>query len=156
MQRMKKLIFPAILAIFFSLSSINLAQAQSDINLPDQFELGIRLGDTFGSSFAIDAMMPLWGETLHADVGFDDGLAISALYDFKSTIVDSFYWYFGVGGELGLFDDFTLAAAGEIGVEYAIQDFPITFGVDYRPAIGLIGRDDFISGQYGFNIRYRF
>lgn len=152
---MKTTIFRCISLIIFFLGAQSL-QAQSSLNLPDEFELGIRLGDTFGSSFTMDAMTPFLGETLHANVGFDDGLAISALYDFKMNIVDSFDWYFGFGGELGLFDDFTLAAAGEIGIEYAIQEFPITFGVDYRPAIGLIGRDDFLGGQYGINIRYRF
>lgn len=152
---MKTTIIRCISLITFFLGAQSL-QAQSSLNLPDEFELGIRLGDTFGSSFTLDAMMPFFGETLHANVGFDDGLAISALYDFKMNIVDSFDWYFGFGGELGLFDDFTLAAAGEIGIEYAIQEFPITFGIDYRPAIGLIGRDDFLGGQYGINIRYRF
>ncbi len=152
---MKTTLIRCISLITFFLGAQSL-QAQSSVNLPDEFELGIRLGDTFGSSFTLDAMTPFLGETLHANLGFDDGLAISALYDFKMNIVDSFDWYFGFGGELGLFDDFTLAAAGEIGIEYAIQEFPVTFGIDYRPAIGLIGRDDFLGGQYGINIRYRF
>lgn len=144
--------FIALVTLFLGVQNL---QAQS-VDLPEEFELGLRFGDTFGSSFTLDAMTPFLGETLHANLGFDDGLAISALYDFKRNIVDSFNWYFGFGGELGLFDDFTLAAAGEIGIEYAIQEFPITFGIDYRPAIGLIGRDDFLGGQYGFNLRYRF
>lgn len=131
-------------------------KAQSSINLPDQFELGLRFGDTFGSSFTLDAMTPFLGETLHANVGFEDGLAISAIYDIKRSIVDSFYWYYGAGAEVGFFDEFSLAIAGEVGIEYAIQEFPITFGIDYRPAIGLIGNDEFLGGQYGVNLRYRF
>lgn len=131
-------------------------KAQSSINLPDQFELGLRFGDTFGSSFTLDAMTPFLGETLHANLGFEDGLTISAIYDIKRSIVDSFYWYYGAGAEVGFFDEFSLAIAGEVGIEYAIQEFPITFGIDYRPAIGLIGRDEFLGGQYGINLRYRF
>lgn len=145
--------FFALITLFAGAQNL---QAQSSIDLPDQFELGLRFGDTFGSNFTIDAMTPFLGETLHANVGFDDGLAISAIYDFKRNLVDGFNWYIGFGGELGLFDDFTLAAAGEIGIEYAIQEFPLSVGIDYRPAIGLVGREDFLGGQYGLNIRYRF
>lgn len=156
MQHLKKLLSSAILALAILFISSNAAQAQSSINLPDEFELGIRIGDTFGSDLAIDAMTPFLGETLHANVGFEDGLSLSAIYNFPNTIVDNLFWYYGFGAQVGFFDDFTLAAAGEIGIEYSIQEFPITFGIDYRPAIDLISDSDFRGNQYGINIRYRF
>jgi hypothetical protein len=152
---MKTTFIRSILLITLFAASQSL-QAQSSIDLPEDFQLGLRFGDTFGSSFTLDAMTPFLGETLHANLGFEDGLAISAIYDIKRSIVDSFYWYYGAGGEVGFFDEFSLAIAGEVGIEYAIQEFPVTFGIDYRPAIGLIGRDEFLGGQYGVNLRYRF
>lgn len=154
MQHLKRFIKPAILAIILLCSAQIEARAQS--GLPEEFQLGIRLGDTFGSDIAIDATMPFGGETLHMNVGFEDNLSISALYDFVDTIVDNFYWYYGFGAQVGFFDDFTLAAAAEIGIEYEVQDFPITIGIDYRPAFDIISDTDFRGDQVGFNIRYRF
>ena len=130
------------------------AKAQS--NLPDEFQLGIRLGDTFGSDIAIDATMPFGGETLRANVGFNDNLSLGAMYDFVDTIIDDFYWYYGFGAQVGFFDDFTLAAAVEIGIEYEIQDIPLTVGIDYRPAFDILSDTEFRTNQVGFNIRYRF
>ncbi len=154
MQHLKLILKPAILAFILFFSTQIDTQAQS--SLPDDFELGIRLGDTFGSDFAIDAMMPFGGQTLHANIGFQDNLSLSAMYDFFDTIVDSFHWYYGFGAQVGFFDDFTVAAAVEVGIEYEIQEFPITIGIDYRPAFDLITETEFRGSQAGFNIRYRF
>jgi len=154
MQHLKSLFKTAILATVLFFTTQISAQAQS--SLPDDFQLGIRLGDTFGSDYAIDAMLPFGGETLHANVGFQDNLSFSAMYDFFDTIVDNFHWYYGFGAQVGFFDDFTLAAAVEVGIEYEIQDIPITIGIDYRPAFDIITDTDFRTSQAGFNIRYRF
>ena len=154
MQQQKRLLKSAILAI--TLLFVTQIDLQAQSNLPEDFQLGIRLGDTFSSDIAIDAMVPFGGETLHANVGFNDNLSLSAMYDFFDTIVDNFYWYYGFGAQVGFFDDFTLAAAVEVGIEYEVQDFPITIGIDYRPAFDIISDTDFRFNQVGFNIRYRF
>ena len=155
MQYLKNTCKTAILALIISFSTFFGQEAFSQ-NLPDEFELGIRLGDTYGSDFAIDAMTPFMGETLHVNLGFNDNISVSAMYDIFDTIVDNFYWYYGFGAQVGFFDDFGLSVAAEVGIEYAVQDFPITIGVDYRPAFDILSDTDFRTNQVGFNLRYRF
>jgi len=122
----------------------------------DGWEIGARFGDTNGSSFVIDAMMPLIGKRVHANVGFEDGLNLSALLNFNNTLSEGFSWYYGFGPEVGFFDDFALAVAGEIGLQFALSA-PLTLGVDYRPSLLLIGNDTGFKGaRFGFNVRYRF
>lgn len=154
MQQLKSLFKSAILATTLFLASQISVQAQS--SLPEDFQLGIRLGDTFGADFAIDASMPFGGETLHTNIGFNDNLSLSALYDFVDTISPNLHWYYGFGAQVGFFDDFTVAAAAEIGIEYDIQEVPVTVGIDYRPALEIISETEFNTNQAGFFIRYRF
>lgn len=156
MQYLNNTCKTAILALIVSFSTLFSQQAHAQTNLPDEFELGIRLGDTYGSDIAIDVMTPFMGETLHANVGFNDGISLSAMYDFVDTIVDNFYWYYGFGAQVNIIDDFGLSVAGEIGIEYAVQDFPITIGLDYRPALDILSDTDVRGDQVGFNLRYRF
>jgi hypothetical protein len=120
------------------------------------FELGLRFGDTQGGNAAIDAMIPIWGSRVHADATFwDKGVILAALYDWKFPIGQGFVFYPGVGASLATGGELNLAAVGEAGVEYAF-DIPLTVGLDWRPAIGIINSNGFLAGGFGLNVRYRF
>ena len=154
MQHLKSVFKSAILAIVLLLTAQIDAKAQT--NLPEEFQLGICVGDTFNSAIALDASMPFMNEVLRTNVGFEDGLSLSALYEFHDTIVDQFYWYYGFGVQVGFFDDFALAPAVDIGLEYDIYEVPLTAGIDYRFGYDLIApREDF-SFQVSLYVRYRF
>jgi hypothetical protein len=141
-----------LLALTGLLSLPSFAQRHSS----QGFELGVRLGDTHGGNVTIDAVMPFLGSRLHADATFwDNGIVLAGLYDWKFPIADGFIFYPGVGASLATGGEFNLAAVGEVGAEYAF-DIPLTIGLDWRPAIGLINSDGLHAGGFGLNVRYRF
>ena len=73
----------------------------------------------------------------------------------NSDIEDTdFKWYAGFGPSVYLSEDFRLGAAGEVGVEYAFSEVPITLGLDFRPYLFLVEVTEFRAG-FGFNARWR-
>ncbi len=149
---MKKL-FCVILIIAAGFMHAELLQAQRNYG---SYELGLRLGDTYGGSAAVDAMLPLAGNRLHADLSFHhDGLILAGLYDWGFPIAPGFIFYPGVGGIVYIGDVFRLGVTGELGLEYAF-DIPLSIGLDWRPIITIIDEGGFSGDGFGLNIRYRF
>ncbi|NVJ86443.1 MAG: outer membrane insertion C- signal [Algoriphagus sp.] len=147
---MKKL---QLLSIFFFLTLFVSVEAYSQ-------EVGIRFGNFSGNNVAVDGVFAL-GEfsRIHADVSFGGGgVGIDALWNpiFKPVGSSDFNWYAGFGPSLFLGDPFTLGAAGEIGIEYAFADVPITIGADYRPVFVIVENTRFVGDGFGFNVRWRF
>lgn len=146
---MKKALF-MILAVLFALGSTVKAQKTG-------YELGIRLGDTYGSSIAFDGMIPIESGRIHANLGlWDDGLTLAGLYNWQFPIVKSLYFYPGVGGTLSTAgNEVGIGAVGEVGLEYKF-DIPISIGLDWRPVLGIINYSGFHADGLGLNVRYRF
>lgn len=120
------------------------------------YELGLRFGDTYGSNAAVDAMLPMGGNRIHADASFwDDGITLAGLYNWQFPLGNNFWFYPGVGGVLNTFGEFHLGVAGEVGAEYKF-DIPLSIGIDWRPVIGIINAEGFHSDSFGLNVRYRF
>jgi len=147
---MKKL--KILLAVFFMAFGLSLqSQAQ---------EVGLRFGDSNGNNIAVDAIVSLGDfQRIHADVSFGgDGVGLEVLWNplFRPVGNSDFNWYAGFGPSLFLGDPFTLGAAGEIGIEYAIRDVPITIGADWRPVFVIVEDTSFVPNGFGINIRWRF
>lgn len=123
-------------------------------------EVGIRFGNFSGNNVAVDGVFALGDfSRIHADVSFGGGgVGIDVLWNplYKPVGSSDFNWYAGFGPSLFLGDPFTLGAAGEIGIEYAIKDVPITIGADYRPVFVIVENTRFVGDGFGFNIRWRF
>lgn len=120
------------------------------------YELGLRLGDNYGSGASIDAMVPFLFNRIHADLSFvDKGLVFAGLYNWRFAIADRLLFYPGFGGLMFVGDKIRLGVAGEAGIEY-VFDIPLSLGFDWRPVIGLMNSSGFNSGEFGLNIRYRF
>lgn len=123
-------------------------------------EVGIRFGNINGNNVAVDGILALGDfSRIHADVSFGGGgVGIDALWHplFRPVGNSEFMWYAGFGPSVFLGDDFVLGAAGEIGIEYAFPDVPITIGTDWRPVFVLVENTDFTANGFGFNIRWRF
>ncbi|MDD2964744.1 MAG: hypothetical protein PHQ65_03990 [Bacteroidales bacterium] len=142
-----------LLTVLIGLSTVVTAQKRHYSN---GYELGIRLGDTHGSSASIDAMIPFGGSRIHADASFwDNGVTLAALYNWQFPIGNNFWFYPGAGGVINTFGEFNLGVAGEVGAEYKF-DIPLTIGIDWRPVIGLINSNGFHGDGFGLNVRYRF
>lgn len=123
-------------------------------------ELGVRFGNVTGGDVALDGVFSLGKfSRVHADVSFgDDIVGIDALWDFiyKPLGEEAFNWYVGAGPFLGLGNDFSLGAVGEVGIEYHFKGAPLALGIDWRPGFRLIDNTDFTADGFGFNLRYVF
>ncbi|MFT6971330.1 MAG: hypothetical protein ACJAXX_001899 [Roseivirga sp.] len=123
-------------------------------------ELGVRFGNVTGGDYAIDAVFGTAKfSRIHANLSFgSEVVGIEALWDFiyRPIGVEAINWYVGVGPFLGLGNDFSLGAVGEIGLEYRFVEIPLAIGLDWRPAFEIIDETNFVPDGFGFNIRYVF
>ena len=131
------------------------AKAQTRNNVPEGFELGIRLGNIQDGAMALDAVVPFRGNRLRANVGVLDGFSVAGLHDWKFILNENFFWYTGAGAILDFEDDLDIAGAAEIGIEYIFDDAPLTLSLDWRPTI-LFGDGGIAGDGFGINIRYTF
>ena len=121
--------------------------------------IGVRFGDMYGNNIAMDATVPIKNKRIHATVSFGDNIGLDAIYDFA---VESIFrspdlrYYAGIGLTTLFSSEFKLGVMGELGIEYGFPRTPVTIGLDYRPAIMIIEKMDFIYGNFGLNVRYRF
>ena len=123
--------------------------------------LGLRLGGSAFSGAEISYQHPLSGSNrLELGLGTSAwGLGLSGIYQWVwdlSELSDGFNWYAGVGGLMGLQDEFFgLAVAGQVGIEYNFN-IPLQLSLDYRPAIYFIPKfDDYYDG-ISLSVRYKF
>lgn len=122
-------------------------------------EVGLRFGDMSGNNIAIDATMPIKDKRIHATVSFGSNVGLDALYDFAVASIfrsPDLHYYAGIGLTTLFASDFKLGVMGELGIEYSFPQTPIAIGLDYRPAIMIIDKMDFVYGNFGLNVRYRF
>lgn len=122
-------------------------------------EVGVRLGDMYGNNIALDATIPIKSKRVHAAISFGDNIGVDAIYDF---VVEPMFrspdlrYYVGLGVTTLFSSEFKLGVMGELGIEYGFPRTPVTVGIDYRPAVIIIEKMDFIYGNFGLNVRYRF
>ncbi len=98
------------------------------------------------------------------------GLLIAGMYQMHTQAfdVDGLNWYYGGGAHLGFYSyryspwytnqtgNFsTLGIMGVVGLEYKIEEIPVTIGVDITPAFNLIGHTGFWFNS-GVTLRYTF
>jgi len=122
-------------------------------------EIGVRFGDMYGNNIAMDATIPIKDKRIHATVSFGNNVGVDAIYDFAVASMfrsPDLRYYAGVGLTTLFASEFKLGVMGELGVEYGFPRTPLTVGIDYRPAIMIIEKMDFIYGNFGLNVRYRF
>ncbi len=126
----------------------NKSQAQS------QLEAGLRFGDYI----SIDATIPVGlAPRLHPAIYFDR-FGIASYFDWMFAISGGpkgLKFYPGVGPEFWLEGDFDFDIAGNFGVEYSF-DFPLTVGLDWRPAFRTTDDFHFRAGNVGVTARFRF
>ena len=107
-----------------------------------------------------------------------DGVSLTYVKQFVKPIseVQNLNWYWGYGalGYLGTedfnigFKEFAVGVVGDLGLEYRIQELPLTISLDWRPcvAVRMYSSDvtdtkfelwnDGIVGFIGLGVRYRF
>jgi len=162
MKTMKRLFFAFVLIL-----SANIGNAQIA-----NHAIGLRLGggDGFGTEISYQHGLSDLNR-LEFDLGLHSGnnynaWGLAGIYQWVWNIDGGFNWYAGAGGRIGSWSwdsgykgtnssGIFLAAAGDVGIEYA---FPIgiQLGLDARPEIGLINHGDAFRTNIAFSIRYQF
>ena len=85
-----------------------------------------------------------------------DGFIINGIYQFMMPInIDNFNWYLGAGVSTGAAEYFFMDGVGQIGLEYNLR-IPLSFSIDWRPALRLAKKSYFESEGVAFSIRFRF
>lgn len=91
---------------------------------------------------------------------------LTGVYQWVWPLGEGFNWYVGPGAKIGSWDyksSYTgsgssglyLAAAGDIGIEYA-WPFGLQLGLDMRPELGLLNHGDSFNFNLGLGVRYQF
>jgi len=118
-------------------------------------EAGIRLADNFG----VDATVPFGpAPRLHGALYLDHfGVGTYANWAFRlDGGPPNLRFFLGGGPEFFFEDQFDFAVAGDGGVEWAFEEFPVTIGFDWRPSFRLTNGSDFHTGNWGVTARFRF
>ena len=122
-------------------------------------EVGLRFGDMDGNNIGIDAVIPIKYKRIHTTVSFGDNVGWDVLYDFAVNPVfknSGFNYYAGIGLTTLFASEFKLGVMGELGFEYRFRSVPLVTGLDYRPAVIVVEKMDFVYANFGFNFRYAF
>jgi hypothetical protein len=101
--------------------------------------------------------------TFRNSVGSNSTFAISALYelhnyDFAS---DQLRWYYGAGPHLALgsttdgFSTFDIGLDGIIGIEYRINEGPISLSADWKPSVAVIGNSGIVGDEGAITLRFQ-
>ena len=98
------------------------------------------------------------------------GFDITGLYEVHNIAfeVDRLKWYYGGGAHIGFWNgdnvhwgdpgtSYTVIGIdGILGIEYSFSEAPINIGVDWKPAINLVGYTGFWGDGGALSIRYIF
>jgi len=119
------------------------------------FEAGARFGD----NISVDLALPISkAPRLHGAV-YLDRFGVGAYGNWVFRLKEgpkNLRFYLGGGPELFFEHQFDIAVAGDVGVEWAFDELPVTVGFDWRPSLRLTNGSGFHSGNWGFTVRYRF
>jgi len=145
-----------VLLFAFSFSTQGTAQAYDS-------SVGLRIGTYFAGSYKMffnetNAVEGIAGFTRS---GGQSLITLGALYQIHtpfSSDVPRLYYYYGAGGFLTLGNDdinTNIAFAGNIGLEYTLEDSPLNFFMDVLPIINFANGID-LEAEASVGVRYTF
>ncbi len=140
--------------LVFALYTLFILFHPYDSKAQSNWEAGIRIGEFV----SFDATIPIGlAPRLHPAIYFDR-FGIASYFDWMFAISGGpkgLKFYPGVGPEFWLEGDFDFDIAGNFGAEYSF-DFPLTVGIDWRPAFRTTDDFKFRAGNVGVTARFRF
>jgi hypothetical protein len=160
MKKNKKIAFVSLLFIL-CITSLNAQEYKTAIGLRGGFYNGLSLKHFVSTTNAVEGIIA----THHR------GLLLAGMYQIHANAFDApgLYWYYGGGAHLGFYNrqytprwynhqtgNFsTFGIMGVLGMEYKIQEIPVTVGLDITPAFDIIGHTGLWLNS-GITLRYTF
>ncbi len=158
---MKKIILILGFIAVLSIPKVNATEYRTAFGVRGGFYSGLTLKHFMSGMDALEIV----AATHHR------GILLAGMYQRHAQAFDvpGLNWYFGGGGHLGFYDRryspwfgshqtgnlSTLGVIGVVGIEYKIEEIPVTVGVDVTPAFNLIGHTGFWINS-GLVLRYTF
>jgi hypothetical protein len=156
---MKKLGLTFLIA--FTFIAINYAQDyNTGIGLRGGFESGITLKQFISNRSALEGIIATrWR-----------GVEFTGLYEIHNQAfhVERLNWYFGFGAHVGFWNGnyadwgtpgsryAVLGIDGILGMEYDLKEIPVNIGIDWKPALNVLGYSGFWVDGGAVSIRYIF
>ena len=101
------------------------------------------------------------------------GTNITGLYTVNTPVFDEpgFNFFIGAGGHIGFWnrstnpwwrdEDFdgrttVVGIDGQLGLEYTFSEIPLNLGIDWKPAVNLVGVQNFWGSDLALSVRYTF
>jgi len=153
---MKKIL--VVIAAVLMSAAVNAQDFELAVGLRGGLANGLTGKKTMGEGKAIEAILSTYSK----------GFVATGLIEFYKPAfgVDGLNWFYGGGAHVGFWSGSTnpwsttnssamvAGIDGIIGLEFKIPDIPFHIGVDYKPAINLIGNTGFWWDGGGLSIRY--
>jgi len=141
-----------IITIILVLSIVGLANAQeyrTGIGLRAGFSSGLTIKHFMNQKAAFEGLLKTRWQ------GFD----ITGLYEIHNQAFDvsRLKWYYGGGAHIGFYNgnhvywgtygqEYTIVGIdGILGMEYTFSEIPINIGIDWKPALNIVGYSGFWS-----------
>lgn len=146
-----------LIAVFTFFAFAFAAKAQS--NYTTALGLGIDFGD--GATLVGPSIKHFFNGP-HAGLGeFTFGnhiTSFTALYQYNGAIANAngLLWYVGIGPSIMFADNYSeFMLRPNVGLDYKINDVPLTFTFDWRPIISFEEyADTFTPGRFGLGVRF--
>ena len=152
----------SLISFMIAVAMLSLANAQdykTGIGIRAGFSSGLTIKHFTSQSIALEGLLTTRWQ------GFD----ITGLYEVHNQAFDvkRLKWYYGGGAHLGFYNGSyaywgdngraytVIGIDGIIGLEYNFDEVPVNIGIDWKPALNLIGYTGFWS-EGAISIRYIF
>jgi hypothetical protein len=156
---MRKIVLTFILAVTIT-AMASAQEYKTGVGLRGGFSNGLTIKHFLGERNAIEGIIATrW-----------KGVDITGLYELHNRAfeVEHLNWYYGFGAHVGFYDgsnttwgtygtSYTIVGIdGILGIEYSFSEAPINIGLDWKPAINVIGDNHFWGDGGALSIRYIF
>lgn len=157
---MKKIAFLLFICLATGSLQLKAQEYSTGIGVRGGYPSGLSIKHFVGSASAVEGILGAkWG-----------GVQATVLYEIHAPAfsAEGLYWYYGIGGHIGFWDgydrgpfdededDFVgIGVDGVVGIEYKIQEIPITISLDLVPAFNIAENPGFWIDA-GLGLRYVF
>lgn len=151
------------LLLLLSITPLLAQNYKTGIGLRGGYVYGLTIKHFVNSNTAVEGIIsPRWG-----------GVLLTGLYEKHATAFDikQLQYYGGIGAHLGVWDyrnhhkhhpwfndhhnqHVVVGADLVLGLEYTFKEIPFSLGIDWKPALNIIGHQGFWYSDVAFSLRF--